>query len=77
MLGLDPFEVGNEGKVIMGVVKEKANDVLNLLRTTSEGKDADIIGETTEESRGVAIRTVVGGKRIVSIPVGDPVSRIC
>jgi hydrogenase expression/formation protein HypE len=77
MLGLDPFEVGNEGKLIMGVVKEKANDVLNLLRTTSEGKDADIIGETTEEFRGVAMHTVVGGKRIVSRPVGDPVPRIC
>ena len=77
MLGLDPFEVGNEGKVIMGVVKEKANDVLNLLRTTSEGKDAEIIGETTEEFRGVAMRTIVGGKRIVARPVGDPIPRIC
>ena len=77
MLGLDPFEVGNEGKVIIGVVKEKANDVLNLLRTTSEGKDAEIIGETTEKFRGVAMRTIVGGKRIVTRPVGDPVPRIC
>jgi hydrogenase expression/formation protein HypE len=77
MLGLDPFEVGNEGKLIMGVVKEKANDVLNLLRTTSEGKDAEIIGETTEEFRGVAMRTIVGGRRIVARPVGDPVPRIC
>lgn len=77
MLGLDPFEIGNEGKVIMGVVKEKANDVLNLLRTTSEGKDAEIIGETTEKFRGVAMRTIVGGKRIVSRPVGDPIPRIC
>lgn len=77
MLGLDPFEIGNEGKVIMGVVKEKANDVLNLLRTTSEGKDAEIIGETTEKFRGVAMRTIVGGKRIISRPVGDPIPRIC
>ena len=77
MLGLDPFEVGNEGKFIMGVVKEKANDVLKLLRTTSEGKDAEIIGETKEEFRGVAMRTIVGGKRIVARPVGDPVPRIC
>ncbi len=77
MLGLDPFEVGNEGKIIMGVVKEKAKDVLRLLRTTSEGKDAEIIGEATKEFTGVAMRTVVGGKRIVARPVGDPVPRIC
>jgi hydrogenase expression/formation protein HypE len=77
MLGLDPFEIGNEGKLIIGVVKEKANDVLDLLKTSMEGKDAEIIGETTEEFRGVAMQTVVGGKRIVARPVGDPVPRIC
>jgi hydrogenase expression/formation protein HypE len=77
MLGLDPFEVGNEGKVIIGVVKEKAEEVLELLRTTDEGKEAEIIGETTADFSGVAMQTVVGGKRIVARPVGDPVPRIC
>jgi hydrogenase expression/formation protein HypE len=77
MLGLDPFEVGNEGKIILGVLKEKATGVLNLLKTTSEGKDAEIIGEATKEFTGVAMQTVVGGKRIVARPVGDPVPRIC
>jgi hydrogenase expression/formation protein HypE len=77
MLGLDPFEFGNEGKIIMGVVKEKANDVLNLLRATSEGKDAELIGETAEEFRGVATQTGLDDKRIVARPVGRPVPRIC
>ena len=77
MLGLDPFEVGNEGKIIMGAVREKAEDVLNLLRTTEEGKDAEIIGETTKDFNGVAMQTVVGGKRIIARPVGDPIPRIC
>jgi hydrogenase expression/formation protein HypE len=77
MLGLDPFEVGNEGKLIIGVVKENANDILSLLRSTSMGKDAEILGEATKGFSGVAMRTVVGGKRIVPRPVGDPVPRIC
>lgn len=77
MLGLDPLEVGNEGKLILGAVKQKANDLLDLLRTTREGKDAEIIGETTKEFKGVAMQTVVGGKRIISRPIGDPVPRIC
>jgi hydrogenase expression/formation protein HypE len=77
MLGLDPFEVGNEGKIIIGAVKERANDVLSLLRTTKEGKDAEIIGHATKEFTGVAMQTLVGGKRIVARPVGDPVPRIC
>jgi hydrogenase expression/formation protein HypE len=77
MLGLDPFEVGNEGKIIMGVVKEKAEEALKLLRTTEEGKEAEIIGEATTDFTGVAMQTVVGGKRIIARPVGDPVPRIC
>jgi hydrogenase expression/formation protein HypE len=77
MLGLDPFEVGNEGKIIIGTVKEKAEEVLELLRITEEGKEAEIIGETTMDFVGVAMQTVVGGKRIIARPVGDPVPRIC
>lgn len=77
MLGLDPFEVGNEGKVLIGVVKQKAEEVLEFLRTTEAGKEAEIVGEATKGFSGVAMQTVVGGKRIVARPVGDPVPRIC
>jgi hydrogenase expression/formation protein HypE len=77
MLGLDPFEVGNEGKIIIGAVKEKTEELLEFLHTTEEGKEAEIIGEATKEFRGVAMQTVVGGKRIIARPVGDPVPRIC
>jgi hydrogenase expression/formation protein HypE len=77
MLGLDPLEIGNEGKIIVGVVKEKANDALKFLKGTSEGKEAEIIGEATTDFSGVAMQTVVGGKRIISRPLGDPVPRIC
>jgi hydrogenase expression/formation protein HypE len=77
MLGLDPFEVGNEGKYIIGVVKEKAQQALEFLKQTEEGKNAQIIGEATTQFKGVAIQTLVGGKRIIARPVGDPVPRIC
>ena len=77
MLGLDPLEIGNEGKVVMGVVREKAEEVLQFLRATEEGREAEMIGEATAGFRGVAMQTVVGGKRIISRPVGDPVPRIC
>ena len=77
MLGLDPFEVGNEGKILIGVVKDKARELLEFLRTTEEGKDAEIIGEATADFKGVAMQTVVGGKRIIARPIGDPVPRIC
>ncbi len=77
MLGLDPFEVGNEGKMIIGAISEKAENILKLLRETKSGKKAQIIGEATTDFKGVAMQTSVGGKRIIARPVGDPVPRIC
>jgi hydrogenase expression/formation protein HypE len=77
ILGIDPLEVGNEGKVIIGVVKEKAEEVLEELRSTDEGREAEIIGEATDEFNLVVMETIVGGKRIITTPIGDPVPRIC
>jgi hydrogenase expression/formation protein HypE len=77
MLGLDPLEVGNEGKIIVGIVPQKAEQALEFLKQTEEGKNAQIIGEATTQFRGVAMQTLVGGKRIIARPVGDPVPRIC
>jgi hydrogenase expression/formation protein HypE len=77
MLGIDPLEVGNEGKVIIGVVPPKAEEVLAALKETSEGKNAKIIGEATKNFESVVLETLVGGRRILAPPVGDPVPRIC
>jgi len=77
MLGLDPMEIGNEGKVLIGVVAQKAEEVLAALKATKEGKNAQIIGEATGDFSEVVIETVVGGKRIMSPPIGDPIPRIC
>jgi len=77
MLGIDPFDVGNEGKVIIGVIPQKAEEVLKALKETDEGEDAHLIGEVTDKFREVVLETVVGGRRILPPPVGDPVPRIC
>ncbi|MFA5772510.1 MAG: hydrogenase expression/formation protein HypE [Thermoplasmata archaeon] len=77
MLGIEPLNIGNEGKVVIAVVKEKAEDVLSALRKTPEGKNATIVGTVRKSIKGVVMETVVGGKRIVEQPVGDPVPRIC
>jgi len=77
MLGLDVLEIGNEGKAVVSVVPEKAEAVLAALKDTTLGKDAAIIGEATSEFDLVAMETVVGGRRIIAPPAGDPVPRIC
>jgi len=77
MLGIDPLEIGNEGKVVLGVVKEKADDVLSALKKHPLGKNAAIIGEATTSVKNVVLQTTVGGRRILHKPLGDPVPRIC
>jgi hydrogenase expression/formation protein HypE len=77
MLGIDPLEIGNEGKIAIAVVEEMAEEVLEALRETEEGRDAAIIGEATDEFEGVAMETLIGGRRIIPPPLGDPVPRIC
>lgn len=77
MLGIDPLEVGNEGKLVIAAVPEKAEDILGELRRHPQGKDAEIIGEARKEFSNVVLETVVGGKRILPPPVGDPIPRIC
>jgi hydrogenase expression/formation protein HypE len=77
MLGLDPMEIGNEGKVLIGVVPQKAEELLSTLKGTEIGRDAQIIGEATDAFSEVVLETVVSGKRILAPPVGDPVPRIC
>jgi hydrogenase expression/formation protein HypE len=77
MLGLDPLEIGNEGKAVLAVVPEKAEQVLAALRATDLGREAEIIGHATDEFNLVAVETSVGGRRILAKPLGDPVPRIC
>jgi hydrogenase expression/formation protein HypE len=77
MLGIDPLEIGNEGKVVIGVVKEKTDEVLQAIKKHPLGKNAQIIGEATDKFKGVVLETIIGGKRNLHKPIGDPVPRIC
>ncbi|MFX1297237.1 MAG: hydrogenase expression/formation protein HypE [Promethearchaeota archaeon] len=78
MLGIDPFEVTCEGKALIGVKEPDANRVLNAIKKTKYGKDASIIGTVKSERPGMVIlETKVGGHRIVEIPYGEPIPRVC
>ena len=77
MLGIDPLEIGNEGKVVLGVVKEKAEELLKELKKHPLGKNAAIIGKAITKNKGVVMQTSIGGKRNLHKPIGDPVPRIC
>lgn len=77
LLGIDPLCIGNEGKCVIGVVPEMADEVLKAIRSTPEGRDAAIVGRAVDGPERVVLRTEVGGKRILEAPAGDPVPRIC
>ncbi|MBN1194220.1 MAG: hydrogenase expression/formation protein HypE [Methanomicrobiaceae archaeon] len=76
MLGIDPLDVANEGKVVMGVDAGDATAVLQALKSHRYGRDAVIVGTVTE-GRHVIMETAIGGERFIEPPVGDPVPRVC
>lgn len=78
MLGLDPFQVANEGKLIAAVAPEDAEKVLKVMRQTKYGEKAEIVGEAVLEPKGmVLIKTAIGTTRILDMLVGEQLPRIC
>ncbi len=78
LLGIDPLNLTNEGKAVIGVDSGKSGEVLEAIKGTKYGKNAQIIGEVTEEyPKRVYLKTAIGGKRIVRAPIGAPTPRIC
>nr|WP_321352842.1 hydrogenase expression/formation protein HypE [uncultured Methanoregula sp.] len=76
MLGIDPLEVANEGKVVMGVPASDAEKILAALRSHPYGKEATIVGRV-EKGAHVIMETAIGGERFIEPPMGDPVPRVC
>ena len=78
MLGLDPFYIANEGKVVIVAAKGDAENILRTLHNDPLGQNASIIGEVTGKGKyGVYLKTPYGGTRILDMPVDDPLPRIC
>ena len=78
MLGLDPFYIANEGKLVAIVASEVADAVLEVMRNHRYGKDAAIIGTVTQEHpKRVVAKTAIGGSRVVDLPAGELLPRIC
>lgn len=78
MLGMDPLYVANEGKLVAVVPPEHADAVLEAMRRHPLGQDAAIIGQVVDEHPGkVVARTAIGGRRVVDMPLGEILPRIC
>ena len=78
ILGFDVLELANEGKIIAIVPAESADKIIAAMKNFEYGKNSAIIGEIVENYPGkVGLRTKFGGVRIVDMPIGNLVPRIC
>ncbi len=79
MLGFDVLTIANEGKFTVIVSPESADTCLNICKNHPLGKEASIIGEVieTRDTPTVELITKIGGKRIIQMPYGRELPRIC
>jgi hydrogenase expression/formation protein HypE len=78
ILGIDPLYVANEGKLVAFVAPEVADAMLEAMRKNPLGKDAAIIGEAvSQHPRKVVMENIYGVERIIDMPVGEQLPRIC
>ena len=78
LLGLDPLQVANEGKLVAIVRAEDEEIVLDAMRKHEHGGFAQRIGTCVPEHPGMVVaRTGLGGTRVIDLPIGEQLPRIC
>lgn len=78
LLGLDVLYVANEGKLVAVVPAEDADGILKMMKKDKYGSEAIIIGEVQAKNPGrVILKTFMGSSRIVDMPLGELLPRIC
>lgn len=78
LLGIDPLTIANEGKVLIVLPEADAEAALSVMRAHEHGRDASIIGRVVADHPGmVVMKTPFGSRRIVEMPLGEQLPRIC
>ena len=78
LLGLDPINIANEGKLIAVCAAEDADRLIAAMHAHPQGRDAAVIGKVVEDPNGfVQMKTRFGGRRMVDWLSGEQLPRIC
>lgn len=78
LLGLDPLNIANEGRVLVFCPAADAARALATLQANPLGREAALIGEVIADPRHfVQMRTRFGGRRMIDWLAGDALPRIC
>ncbi len=77
-LGLDAMSIANEGRLVAFVPAEGVDAVLDAMHGHELGREATVIGRVVDEHPGVVVaRTALGATRVVDVPLGEQLPRIC
>lgn len=77
-LGIEPYFVANEGKMLIVVAAQDADRALEIVRSSRYGEEAGIIGEVRHVPPGrVSVKTAIGTSRVLQSPSGELLPRIC
>jgi hydrogenase expression/formation protein HypE len=78
MLGLDPLHVANEGRFVAFLASRDAPRALEILHKHPVSTGSIVIGEVTEKSNPlVVLKSRIGASRILDMPSGEQLPRIC
>jgi hydrogenase expression/formation protein HypE len=78
LLGLDPMVLANEGKLVAFVAEQDAGKVLRAMKAHDHGTEAAVIGRVEKADRPrVYVRTLLGSRRVLAMPSGEQLPRIC
>lgn len=80
ILGIDAFNLANEGVFLIALPQDSAKKALDLLRSHTLGRNANIIGNVYKNhshNGRVILRTHLGIERYLEYPQGEILPRIC
>jgi hydrogenase expression/formation protein HypE len=77
MLGIDPLHAASEGRVLAVCAPDAAPEILRRWRALPEGAGAVRLGTVTRDKGRVILETLAGGRRLVDVPRGELLPRIC
>lgn len=77
VLGLNPLHMSSEGRFVLAADPKYTDDILQRLRGFETTKDAKVAGSFKDGKSRVVMRTAIGGRKIIQVPYGEPVPRVC
>ncbi len=77
VLGLNPLHMSSEGRAVMAVDSSRTDDIISVLQKHATTKDARVVGTIRKGPPRVLLKTAIGGRKVIQVPYGEPVPRVC